>query len=195
MNIQRLRELAMRLKARKIPEQVASLLDYWAGGISSGVSTLGVIRLSIQEVDPAMRHTLRNLVHRVNLGVSWREAFESWEITRYCPEVSMLGVIIEVNDRMGTDLSTALKRVAQIIRMNQKIKRELEGMTIQSRLTCCLLVAAPPLLLAVINVLTPEFLQPLWYTSAGHSALVVAAFLQITGVIMVYKLTKVKWLI
>lgn len=187
--------ISIRFRAKKIPDDVADLLDFWSGGVSSGLNLLQVINFSIDEVNPVMRSSVEGLARRVKLGVSWRDAFEQWKVINYCPEVALIGVIVEENEKIGTDLSTALKRVARIIRTNQRIKRELDALTVQSRLTCLILIGVPPVLLAIINFFTPEYLEPLWYTIQGNVALIIAFLLQVIGVIMVNKLSKNKGLL
>ncbi|MBO8127391.1 MAG: type II secretion system F family protein [Firmicutes bacterium] len=183
-----------RFQKRKVPEAVAALLDFWAGGLSSGLTLLQVVSFSASEVPSFLKPSLISLIRKVKLGISWREALENWPPQRYCPELAMLGVVIEVNESVGSDLGGALKDLASIIRTNQKIKQDLETMTIQSRLTSLLLVSLPPILLLVADLINPDFLEPLWTTEVGRLGLWIALGLQLAGLFLVTKLTKVKWL-
>ncbi|NLY54946.1 MAG: hypothetical protein GX058_00385 [Firmicutes bacterium] len=182
------------LRNNRIAEDVASLLDFWAGGINSGLNLVQAMRLSIHEAPVYLVEGVQRLISLYELGVGWREAFNQWEIRKTCPEIQLVGAVVEVSESVGTDLSTALKRIALIIRTNQQIKRELNAMTVQSRLTCVLLISIPPGLVVIINAVTPDFIAPLWHTFSGRAALGIAGCLQLLGVLILTKMLHVKWL-
>lgn len=179
----------------RFAEDVASLLDFWAGGINTGLNLVQAMRLSIHEVPPYLVGGVQKLISLHELGVGWREAFDQWEAGKFCPEIQLVGAVVEVSESVGTDLSTALKRIALIIRTNQQIKRELNAMTVQSRLTCILLISIPLGLVLIMNAVTPEFVTPLWQTFSGRAALGIAGLLQLLGLLVVTKMLRVKWLV
>jgi tight adherence protein B len=79
-----------------------------------------------------------------------------------------------------------------VIRERFKILRQVRVYTAQGRLTLGILMALPPLLVAGFTVVSPDFIKPLFNTTAGHWLIVISISLQTVGFLLIRKIINIQ---
>jgi tight adherence protein B len=86
-----------------------------------------------------------------------------------------------------------LDNLSAVIRDRFKIKRQLRVVSAHGRLTGMVLAALPPSLGLFLLIRMPDHFKILVDDPAGIRMITVAALLQVIGVFLIYKITKVEY--
>jgi tight adherence protein B len=82
--------------------------------------------------------------------------------------------------------------LSYVIRERFKIQRQVKVHTAQGRLTMALLMGMPPAVVAILSIVSPEFVKPLFYDPIGHALLVASITLQTLGYFVIRKIIKIQ---
>ena len=92
----------------------------------------------------------------------------------------------------GGNLAEILEKVAYTIRERFRIMGDLKTLTTSSRMSAWLLCGLPIFVSIAITFMNPEYMAVLWKDQRGHYLIAAALMLQITGMLIVRKILKIK---
>jgi tight adherence protein B len=104
----------------------------------------------------------------------------------------MCAIAILVQRETGGNLAELLDTSAETIRERFRIKEDLNTLTTSSRMSAGVLCALPFVVVFLISIINPGFLDPLFYDPRGHKLLAVATTLQICGLLMVRRILRIR---
>jgi tight adherence protein B len=108
------------------------------------------------------------------------------------PEFRFFVIALSVQRETGGNLAEILDNLSYVIRERFKILRQVRVHTAQGRLTMLLLMALPPTIVAVMLVINPGFIRPLFTEWLGHVAIVVAISLQTLGYFVIRRIIQIQ---
>ena len=94
---------------------------------------------------------------------------------------------------LGLVTPEILENIGYTIRERFKLIGQIKTYTAQGRMSAGILGTLPVLFLAIISVLNPGYLKPLFQDPLGHYFIILAAFLQVVGFIMIRKIVQIKY--
>jgi len=92
----------------------------------------------------------------------------------------------------GGNLAEILDNLSYVIRERFKILRQVRVHTAQGRLTMVLLMALPPTIVVVMQLLNPGFIQPLFSDPWGHVLIVAGISMQTIGYFVIRKIIRIQ---
>jgi tight adherence protein B len=127
-----------------------------------------------------------------NLGLSLKLALEN--LTQRMPllDLRMCVTAVMIQRETGGNLSELLEKVAHTIRERFRIMEDLKTLTLSSRWSAWLLCGLPIFMAVYITAMNPNYMEVMWRDPRGHKLLVIAAIMQILGMLMVQKIMKIK---
>jgi len=107
-------------------------------------------------------------------------------------DVKFFVTAVMLQRETGGNLAEILDNLSYVIRERFKIQRQVRVHTAQGRLTMALLMAMPPVVVAILAVFSPDFVHPLFYDPAGHILLVASIALQTTGYFVIRRIIRIQ---
>jgi tight adherence protein B len=141
------------LFAQQLPEALSQL----ASSLRSGYSLLQSLDVVTKQIPwPASEEFIR-VVREVQLGQSLNAAL--FHLSERITSDDMVMVIssINIHQQVGGNLSEVLDTVAETLRERMRIKREVEVLTAQQRISGYVLVGLPIALGGVLLIINPEY--------------------------------------
>jgi tight adherence protein B len=92
----------------------------------------------------------------------------------------------------GGNLAEILDNLSYVIRERFKILRQVRVHTAQGRLTMVLLMALPPTIVLIMQLLNPGFIHPLFADPIGHALIVGGITLQTMGYFFIRKIIRIQ---
>jgi len=134
----------------------------------------------------------RKAYEEQNLGLSVKLALEN--LTQRIPllDLKMCVTAILIQRETGGNLAEILEKVAYTIRERFRIMGDLKTLTTSSRMSAWLLCALPIGVALAVTVMNPEYMSVLWKDPRGHYLIAAALTMQITGMLVVRKILKIK---
>lgn len=185
--------LAKRTALRKkFTEQLPDAIDLMISVLRSGHSIPQAVKTVSEEIPTPCGTEFAEVMQRMNLGQPLSEAlvytcdkFRSFEL-------DLMRRAIAIQAEVGGSLAELLDKTNSTLRQRLKLVRQVRILTTQSRLTA-LVVGLLPIFMAVgMQVINPNYLEPLVSSNFGRTLLIVAIVLQVFGIFVMKKMSTVK---
>ncbi len=173
-------------------EHLPDALDLMSRGLSAGHAFSEALHMVSAEMPDPIAAEFRKTYEEQNLGLSLKLALEN--LTNRVPllDLRMCVTAILIQRETGGNLAEILKKVAYTIRERFRILGDLKTLTTSSRMSAWLLCGLPLGVTFAITVLNPEYMSVLWKDTRGHYLIAAALFMQVTGMLIVRKILRIK---
>jgi tight adherence protein B len=99
---------------------------------------------------------------------------------------------IMIQRETGGNLAEILEKVSHTIRERFRILEDLNTLTTSSRMSAWILCGLPLFVALAVTFMNPDYMSVLWKDPRGHNLLYAAGFMQITGMLIIRKILKIK---
>jgi tight adherence protein B len=173
-------------------EHLPDALDLMSRALSAGHAFSESLHMVSQEMPEPIATEFRKAYEEQNLGLSVKLALEN--LTQRMPvlDLKICVTAIMIQRETGGNLAEILEKVAYTIRERFRILGDLKTLTTSSRMSAWLLCGLPIFVACTVTVMNPDYMSVLWKDPRGHYLIAIAMFLQITGMLIVRKILKIK---
>jgi tight adherence protein B len=173
-------------------EHLPDALDLMCRALSAGHAFSESLHMVSDEMPEPIATEFRKTYEEQNLGLSLKLALENLTARMPLLDLKMCVTAILIQRETGGNLSEILEKVAYTIRERFRILGDLKTLTTSSRLSAWLLCGLPIFVAVMVTVMNPEYMSVLWKDPRGHYLIAIALFMQITGMLIVRKILKIK---
>ena len=184
---------ALRKKRlHKFNLQLEDALGMMSSALKAGFS----IHQALDEVANCDMHPVgiefRLLTNELRLGVPLDQALENMNRRVESDDFELVVTAIITARQTGGELSSALERVASLIRERVKIARKVHALTAMGRLQAVMIGAMPFLLIIGLNHIAPQMMQIFFNSAVGVISLIAVVVLVICGFFAIRKITTIE---
>ena len=134
----------------------------------------------------------RKTYEEQNLGLSLKLALENMSERVPLLDLRICITAIMIQRETGGNLAEVLEKVAHTIRERFRILEDLKTLTTSSRMSAWILCGLPIFIAVAVTYMNPEYMSVLWSDPRGHRLLFIAVILQITGMLVIRKILRIK---
>lgn len=176
----------------KFLEHLPDALELMSRALSAGHAFSESLHMVSTEMPEPIATEFRKTYEEQNLGLSLKLALEN--LTQRIPllDLRLCVTAILIQRETGGNLSEILEKVAYTIRERFRIMEDLNTLTTSSRLSAWLLCALPIFVAIAVTLMNPDYMSVLWKDSRGHKLIAIAIIMQITGMLVVRKILRIK---
>ncbi|MBC8028932.1 MAG: type II secretion system F family protein [Pyrinomonadaceae bacterium] len=173
-------------------EHLPDALDLMSRALAAGHAFSEAMHMVSAEMPEPIATEFRKTYEEQNLGLSLKLALEN--LTHRIPllDLRMCVTAVLIQRETGGNLAEILEKVAHTIRERFRIMGDLKTLTTSSRMSAWLLCGLPIFVTFAITVLNPEYMAILWKDQRGHYLIATALLLQVTGMLIVRKILRIK---
>ena len=142
-----------RMFSEQLPEALAQL----SGALRAGYSIPQSLDVVQQQMPWPIGDEFRRVVREIQLGQSLNAALVHLSERIVSDDLIMVISAINIHQQVGGNLASILDTVSETIRERVRIKREIQVLTAQQRISGYVLVALPIALAGVLLILNPEY--------------------------------------
>jgi tight adherence protein B len=176
----------------KFLEHLPDALELMSRALSAGHAFSESLHMVSTEMPEPISTEFRKTYEEQNLGLSLKLALEN--LTQRIPllDLRLCVTAILIQRETGGNLAEILEKVAVTIRERFRILGDLKTLTTSSRMSAWLLCGLPIFVAIAVTVMNAEYMSVLWKDERGHKLIAAAMLLQITGMLIVRKILKIK---
>lgn len=176
----------------KFLEHLPDALELMSRALSAGHAFSEALHMVSIEMPEPISKEFRKTYEEQNLGLSLKLALEN--LTQRIPllDLRLCVTAVMIQRETGGNLAEILEKVAHTIRERFRILGDLKTLTTSSRLSAWLLCGLPVGVAAAVTTMNPEYMSILWKDPRGHKLIYLAVFLQISGMLIVRKILRIK---
>jgi len=176
----------------RFEELFPEAIDTLARAVRAGHAFTTALEMISNEVSEPLAGEFRKLFEEQKFGMPVRDALMN--LTERVPlvDVKFFVTAVMLQRETGGNLAEILDNLSYVIRERFKIQRQVRVHTAQGRLTMAMLMAMPPVVVAILFLFSPDFVKPLFNDPIGHALLVGSVALQTIGYFVIRKIIKIQ---
>jgi tight adherence protein B len=177
---------------QRFEELFPEAIDTLARAVRAGHAFTTAIELISNELSEPIASEFRKLFEEQKFGLPVRDALIN--LTERVPlvDVKFFVTAVMLQRETGGNLAEILDNLSYVIRERFKILRQVRVYTAQGRLTMMLLMGLPPVIIVTLELVSPEFIRPLFTDPIGHTFLVIGIALQTMGYFIIRKVIQIQ---
>ena len=148
-----------RKRFQKFEELFPEAIDTLARAVRAGHAFTTALELIANEVSEPVASEFRKLFEEQKFGLPVRDALMN--LTERVPlvDVKFFVTAVMLQRETGGNLAEILDNLSYVIRERFKIMRQVRVYTAQGTLTMVLLMALPPIIVVIMLIMNPAFIQ------------------------------------
>jgi len=167
-------------------------LDLLSRAIRSGHAFTTGLELIGKELPEPVAGEFRTTFEEQNFGLPLRDALLNLSERMPLIDVRFFVTALLIQKETGGNLAEILDNLSRVIRERFRVHGEVRIRTAQGRLTAAILIALPPTMLVILRMINPGYIKPLFDDPWGPYMLGAAAFLQVTGSLLLWKIVHIE---
>jgi tight adherence protein B len=172
--------------------QLPDVARMLANGSSAGLSLPLAVGMAASELDAPAGDELGRVADEMRLGRSLDEALEALQRRLPSREVAVLMTTLVIQQRAGGDVVRALGDLGDALQARKETLREVRTILSGSIFSSWLVGVMAFGTLLLMNSISPGVFEKLTHKPLGVLAMVVAAFLYITGFLLIRRTTRIE---
>lgn len=173
-----------RRRQKAFLEDLPDAIDVMVRGLKAGLPLSDAMRVIASEAGPPVGPEFVEVVEGQRLGITIDQGLERMFERMPVPEVSFLGIVINIQSKAGGNLSEALGNLSRVLRERKKMKGKIRALSQEAKSSAAIIGALPFFIAGILAFMSPGYLSPLFDTSLGHLILGVACFMMVCGILV-----------
>jgi tight adherence protein B len=182
------RRVSKRTKA--FEAQLPDALSLVASSLSAGHTFLRAVQMMCEESAPPLSEEFGRLVAETRLGDNLTAALERMAMRLQIRDLDMVVQAIRIQQTVGGRLADLFHTLSDVIRARGEVKREVQILTAEGRMSAYVLAGLVPFLFLVMRALNPGYIEPL-YSGAGLFILIGCAASVVIGLTVILRMVKI----
>lgn len=179
-------------RMRAFLEQLPDALDLMSRALSAGHAFPEALHMVATEMPEPVATEFRKTYEEQNLGLSLKLALENLTARVPLLDLRLCVTAVMIQRETGGNLAEILEKVAHTIRERFRIMEDLKTLTTSSRMSAWILCGLPIFVALTVTFLNPEYMGVLWHDPRGHVLIYAAVGMQLTGMLIVRKILRIK---
>jgi tight adherence protein B len=175
---------------RAFEEQLADNLDVLAGAMRTGHSTMGALSVMVDSAIEPSKTEFRRVLQDEQLGVPIDDALMVMARRMESYDAEQLALVMRLQREAGGNTAEVLDRVAEVIRGRMELRRLVDVLTAQARISRWVLTSLPIFVLLALIFTGGDYLAPMLDSLVGKIALVVGAIMVWIGSFWIKQIAK-----
>ena len=175
-------------RVKRFLQEFPNALDVIVRAVKSGLPLNDGIRLIASESPEPVRSEFRRIVESQQLGLSIPDAAMRMGETMPCPEASFFGIVIQIQQQAGGNLSEALGNLSRVLRDRKKMKARVQALSMEAKASAVIIGALPFIVAFLVYLSSPTYIMPLFITSTGHMILGCSGIWMSIGIFVMRKM-------
>jgi tight adherence protein B len=180
-------------RMRKFEEQFPEAIDLIGRALRAGHALPTGLSMVADELGDPVGPEFKLLYDRQNFGMPITDALRSFAARVPILDARFFVTAVLTQREAGGNLSGVLDNLSAVIRERFKVKRQVNVISAQGRLTAAILVALPMAVGVMQFLMVPQNLTTLIHDPMGQTMLMGAAGMQIVGVLWIRKIVRIEY--
>ncbi len=155
-------------RQRKFNEVLPDMLQLLSGTLRAGYSLMQGVEAVSQEVAEPMGKEMRRVVTEARLGRPLEDSLEGVAERMASPDFAWAVMAIRIQREVGGNLSELLMTVAETMIQRERLRRDIQALTAEGRISAVILGLLPVGLGLIIWTISPDYLSSLFDTTLGN---------------------------
>jgi tight adherence protein B len=173
-------------------EQLPDNLQVLASALRAGHSFIGALSVVVNDAPEPARSEFQRVVADEQLGVPIDAALHIVVERMASRELEQVALVAALQRETGGNTAEVLDRVTDTIRERFELRRTVQTLTAQGKMSRWVLTSLPLFLLGAITLLNPGYMQVMYDSPVGKAMLVIAGISVAGGSLVIKRIVNIK---
>jgi tight adherence protein B len=179
--------LKASMRVRRFENQLPDILITIAASLKAGHSFRQGIQSVVDEGSEPSAKEFRRVLTETQLGKTMDDALGDFAERIGSKNLTFVINAVTIQRQIGGTLAGLFDMVADTVRQRQQFARKVKGLTAMGRMSAYVLVALPFFVGAVVTMMNPTYMSPLYHTATGQKVLAGGIVMIVVGSAMLKK--------
>jgi tight adherence protein B len=184
------RTLAQR--RNRFAEQLPDALQVIASALRSGHSFAGALAVVVESASEPMKSEMQRVVADEQLGIPMERSLMVVAERMASADVEQLALVAQLQREAGGNAAEVVDRVAETVRERFDLRRLIQTLTMQGRMSRWIVSALPIGIILILHVENPHYLHPLVQSTGGKVVFGLAAAWAVAGSFAIKKIVEIE---
>lgn len=170
----------------------ADATDIIVRGIRSGLPLHDCLKVIGRESPEPLAGEFRRLVENIGMGMPLEQALDKICERMPTPEMRFFAIVLNIQQKAGGNLGEALANLSSVIRGRRLMREKVKALSGEAVASAFIIGALPPLVMLLITITSPHYLNIMFTDPRGHMMLGVAVLLMVMGILVMRKMINFK---
>ena len=168
-------------RRQRVEAQALAAMQLLSSGLRAGYSVPQAITLVARQSPEPTASEFGMAAQEIGVGTGLADAVAHLAERTANPDYELVSIIVRVQHEVGGNLAQILDSVSETLRERFELRRQVNALTAQQRLSSLVLTILPFALLLLLFVMDRSFVEPLFTQTAGRVLLVIAGLMVFVG--------------
>jgi tight adherence protein B len=178
-------------RAKAFNFQLCDALTLVANSLRTGYSFLQSIEMVAKEMPAPVSVEFSRVRREMNLGLTTEDAMNNLARRVDSADLDLVVTAVLIQRQVGGNLAEILDNIGSTVRERIKMKREVNALTAQGRMSGFIIGSLPIGLGVFIYFVNPKYMEILFSSPFGQMMLVGAFCGQVVGIILIRKIVNI----
>jgi tight adherence protein B len=179
-------------RSKAFEAQLPEALTLISSSLEAGHTFLHSVEIMVEESEAPLNEEFERVLAETRLGDPLLDALQRMADRLRIPDLEWVVQAIRIQQQVGGALGELLMTLAEFMRAREEIRREIQVLTAEGRMSARILGALPLMVFMVIQTLNPAYMKPMLHTTSGHIALGCAAMSVFIGMAFIKRMAKIE---
>jgi tight adherence protein B len=173
-------------------EQLPDNLQVLASALRAGHSFIGALSVVVNDAPEPARSEFQRVVADEQLGVPIDDALHVVVERMQSRELEQVALVAALQRETGGNTAEVLDQVTDTIRERFELRRTVQTLTAQGRMSRWVLTFLPLFLLLAITLINPGYMNVMYHSVTGRVLLVLAGISVVSGSFVIKRIVNIK---
>jgi tight adherence protein B len=184
--------LKIQQRQKEFEKHFVEGLNIIKNALKAGQGLTAALNIVSQDAPWPIDVEFRKLLAEVEYGFPFHEALDRLDHRIELDELSFFVSTIKIQQKAGGNLSEVIENIEETIRTRFELKREVNTLSAQGKMSGMVLVSIPVLLFVALSIMNPGFFEPLLEETFARYMLYFLIAWGGVGVYLIMKIVNIK---
>jgi tight adherence protein B len=182
----------LKRRRKRFAEQLPDALQVIASALRSGHSLAGALAVVVDSASEPMKSEMQRVVADEQHGVPIQTSLLIVAERMASRDLEQLAMVAELQRESGGNAAEVIDRVAETVRERFDLKRLVETLTMQGRMTRWIVSLLPVGIVLILQLEDPHYLHPLIVSTGGKILLGFAVVWAVLGSFVIKRIVEIE---
>jgi len=176
----------LRFKAKRrqkaFTKNFANAIDVLVRGIKTGLPVGECLAIIGRESPEPIGQEFRLMVEGQKLGLALDELLRRGLERIPTPEYKFFAIVIQIQQQTGGNLAETLENLSRVLRERKKLRDKVKALSAEAKASAMIIGSLPFFVMLAVRVMSPAYLDPLFFDPTGQKMLIGAGVWMLLGV-------------
>ena len=172
--------------------EFANALDVIIRGVRSGLPVGECLNIIGRELPDPVGEEFRHLVEGQKIGLTLQELLQRGLQRMPTKEYKFFAIVLQIQQETGGNLADTLDNLANVLRERKRMRDKANALASEAKSSAAIIGALPFLVMAGMGTFNPEYIGPLFTTTAGNIVIGVGLGWMAIGIVVMRQMINFK---